>query len=187
MFEKPFANPSTGEQGLIARTRVALLYRELAAADASLLVAPRASATAPFFAALLASSGTSAAAVAAAAQPARRLLLLEPCHEGARPGRSARLLRHAASCGVEVVVGAAASEARAGDAAVAWELGAARTAALNGAAVALVGPAAAEEDKEQTTVERLPGLSWLLPETLGLPSYESHDEGLAAWHRTRKK
>ncbi len=97
-------------------------------------------------------------------------------------GPHSRLGRHLSACGVTMTGAAGAGvlalcgseqEARraleAGSARVVWS----------------GGPMAAPAELAGK-VTCVPSLAWLLPERVGLRSYESHDEGLAAWHERRR-
>ena len=180
-FDKPFVNPSTGERGVISRTRVAVLYRDLSLDDADILLASRVPAATPLFFSLSSVN----VGVASSSSCAGRLLVLE--NEGEQqwlPSGRARLLRHAEKTGVEVVRSARSGDSGAGDAVVTRCEKAATEASARGARVALVGRA---PDSAESAIESIPSLSWLLPERIGLRSYESHDEGLAEWHTLRKR
>jgi|JI10StandDraft_1071094.scaffolds.fasta_scaffold404525_1 hypothetical protein len=156
-FDKPFVNPSTGARGVIARSRVALLYRDLQLADAPLLLSSRAAASAPLFVPLSSLLSPPAAAAAAAS---RRLVLL-----GGRLGvrfvafffalfsprrfrvdmtQRTRLLRHARATGVEVLE---TGPCRPGDVVIAWDEAAAKQAVVEGARVAFVGKVGLKRSK----------------------------------------
>jgi tRNA(His) guanylyltransferase len=173
-FEKPFANPSTGESGTISRTRMSVLYRELQFDEGPLLLQGRADVAQPMFVPLV-------VAPAFCLQEKVRLILV--C--GSLPP-SSRLLRHAAAVGVRVLweseAGEEWSEVDSSAVVVAWDERVVKRAREKGARVVFVRQSVAScEDG----VVAVPSLAWLIPERVGLPSFESHDEGLKLWDKNR--
>jgi tRNA(His) guanylyltransferase len=172
-FMRPFVHPRSGESGVISRSRVAMAHRLLGEpGDEALLLATRAESDDPFFVPLEeeAAEGAVVARVAAVAVA------------GVELGPQSRLARHCAACGVQRtetvgpgVLALCGSEEQtrsavaAGSASVVWS----------------GGPRVLPADLSGKVVS-VPSLAWLLPERVGLPSYESHDEGLAEWHKRKR-
>ena len=179
-FLRPFVHPRSGEAGLIARSRTAVAHRGLGEpGDAALLLAARAEPDDPFFFPLEEEDEEAAAGAAVCGE---RVTGVWAAAE-AELGPHSRLGRHLAACGVGHAAGpgpgvlalcAGEQEARAA------------LAAGSPRAVWCGGPPQPPPDLAQR-VASVPNLSWLLPERVGLPSYESHDEGLAAWLERRRQ
>ncbi len=170
-YARPFVNPQTGQEGLIERSRVAVSHLLLSERDQDMLLAARVAADDSSFAGLEEEGDEGGQGVDTTFQPVTAVAappdLLPPACRLARHLAAFHVARvERAGPGVLVVAGSEDDTDRA------LAEGASRVVLVADGAGRLAG------DRRVLCVA---GLAWLRPEQVGLPSYESHDEGLRDW------